>query len=61
MDERTDERMEFLPILQDFIPYRGRCPKRKKFLFGSPDSPETLSHSRFLCVFLDAFLFQMPD
>ena len=21
---------EFLPILQDFVPCRGRCPKRKK-------------------------------
>ena len=29
-DGRTDERTEFLPILQDFVPYRGRCPKRKK-------------------------------
>ena len=25
-DERTDGRTEFLPILQDFVPYRGRCP-----------------------------------
>ena len=23
---RTDERMENLPILQDFVPYQGRCP-----------------------------------
>ena len=22
----TDGRTEFLPILQDFVPYRGRCP-----------------------------------
>ena len=28
-DERTDERMENLPILQDFVPYRGRWPKTK--------------------------------
>ena len=28
MDGRTDERTENLPILQDFVPYRGRCPKR---------------------------------
>ena len=28
-DERTDERTEFLPILQDFVPYRGRCPKTR--------------------------------
>ena len=30
MDGRTDKRMdgqtENLPILQDFVPYRGRCP-----------------------------------
>ena len=25
---RTDERTENLPILQDFVPYRDRCPKR---------------------------------
>ena len=24
----TDGRRENLPILQDFVPYRGRCPKR---------------------------------
>ena len=26
MDGRTDRLMENLPILQDFAPYRGRCP-----------------------------------
>ena len=26
MDGRTDGRTENLPILQDFVPYRGRCP-----------------------------------
>ena len=26
-DKQTDERTENLPILQDFVPYRGRCPK----------------------------------
>ena len=25
-DGRTNERTENLPILQDFVPYRGRCP-----------------------------------
>ena len=25
-DGRTDERTENLPILQDFVPYWGRCP-----------------------------------
>ena len=28
-DGRTNERTEFLPILQDFVPYRGRCPKSR--------------------------------
>ena len=27
---RTDKRTEFLPILQDFVPYRGRCPIKGK-------------------------------
>ena len=26
---RTYERTKNLPILQDFVPYRGRCPKKK--------------------------------
>ena len=26
LDVRTDVRTENLPILQDFVPYRGRCP-----------------------------------
>ena len=26
MDGQTDEQTENLPILQDFDPYRGRCP-----------------------------------
>ena len=34
MDDRTKRKMdiqtEFLPILQDFIPYRGRCPAQMK-------------------------------
>ena len=28
---RTDERTENLPILQDFVPYRGRYPKRTSY------------------------------
>ena len=28
MDKRTDGQIEFLPILQDFVPCWGRCPKR---------------------------------
>ena len=26
-EKRTDKQTEFLPILQDFVPSRGRCPK----------------------------------
>ena len=29
MDRRTKEHSENLPILQDFVPYRGRCPKKR--------------------------------
>ena len=29
-NSRTYERTENLPILQDFVPYRGRCPKRER-------------------------------
>ena len=28
---RTNGRTENLPILQDFVPYRGRCPKKEQF------------------------------
>ena len=28
MDGQTDERTENLPILQDSVQYRGRCPKK---------------------------------
>ena len=31
-DKQTDRRTENLPILQDFVPYWGRCPKTGKFL-----------------------------
>ena len=31
-DGRTDGWTEFLPILQDFVPCRGRCPKTVYFL-----------------------------
>ena len=37
---RTNERMENLPILQDFVPYRGRCPK---------SSPKTSNGQQFPC------------
>ena len=29
-DEQTDGQTENLPILQDFVPYRGRCPKNRQ-------------------------------
>ena len=29
MDGRADRCMEFLPILQDFVPCRGHCPKKR--------------------------------
>ena len=28
-DKRTDGWMDNLPIIQDFVPYRGRCPKSR--------------------------------
>ena len=31
MDGPTDGQMENLPILQDFVPYRGRCPAAAQF------------------------------
>jgi len=31
-DGRTNRSMENLPILQNFVPYRGRCPKTGKNL-----------------------------
>ena len=45
MDGWTDERTENLPILQDFVPYRGHCPataqlqpeNRKKWGKGTAD------------------------
>ena len=34
MDVRMEGRTEFLPILQDFVPCQGRCPKRgRSFIF----------------------------
>ena len=32
MDGRTDVRTENLPILQDFVPYQGHCPKKRQDL-----------------------------
>ncbi len=29
-DRQTDGRMENVPILHDFVPYRGRCPTSMK-------------------------------
>ena len=33
MDGPMDKQTEFLLILQDFVPCRGRCPKRQKKRF----------------------------
>ena len=41
-DVRTNVRTEFLPILQDFVPCRGRCPKK------TPDEPKNRQKQRFL-------------
>ena len=30
MDKRTEGRTENLPILQDFVSYWGRCPKKER-------------------------------
>ena len=38
----TDGRTEFLPILQDFVPSRGRCPKNGSDVAGCK-TPLTLS------------------
>ena len=48
-DGRTDGRTEFLPILQDFVPCRGRCPKtkvkrRRKLLAPPPSSSHTIEY-----------------
>ena len=43
--ERTNGRTENLPILQDFVPYRGRCPKTYvKWIDPQTDGP-TNGHS----------------
>ena len=48
----TDERMENLPILQDFVPYQGHCPKTYGAL-GTADhvTLERLFGTRFLGFF----------
>ena len=44
-DGRTDVRTEFLPILQDFVPCRGRCPKiRKKLCLPQTRVPQRSVH-----------------
>ena len=37
MDGRTDVRTENLPILQDFVPYRGRCPASQRKIYGNKE------------------------
>ena len=36
-DGRTDERTENLPILQDFVPYRGRCPASQRKIYANKE------------------------
>ena len=36
-DGRTDGRMENLPILQDFVPYRGRCPASQRKIYANKE------------------------
>ena len=31
------ERTENLPILQDFVPYRGRCPASQRKIYGNKE------------------------
>ena len=37
MDGRTDVRRENLPILQDFVPYRGRCPASQRKIYANKE------------------------
>ena len=37
MDGRTDVRTENLPILQDFVPYRGRCPASQRKIYANKE------------------------
>ena len=34
---RTDVRTENLPILQDFVPYRGRCPASQRKIYANKE------------------------
>ena len=59
MDERTYGHMENLPILQDFVPYWGRCPaspmKTKEKVEqgkGTADHLMPLGYLFFCCLLL---------
>merc|ERR1712015_220669 len=36
-DGRMDVRTENLPILQDFVPYRGRCPASQRKIYANKE------------------------
>ena len=36
-DGRTDVRTENLPILQDFVPFRGRCPASQRKIYANKE------------------------
>ena len=51
-DGCMDGQMEFLPILQDFVPYRGRCQKkRRKVAFG----PLSIQDQQKACCLFKSF------
>ena len=55
MDRQMYERMENLPILQDFVPYWGRCPaSQRKFWANKEQGKGTADH---LMPLGDWFLF----
>ena len=64
-----DERTENLPILQDFVPYRGRCPasikitkknkNKKKVQQGKGTADHLMPRGDWLFFFLSFFFFQM--
>ena len=37
MEGRMDVRTENLPILQDFVPYRGRCPASQRKIYANKE------------------------
>ena len=60
-DGRTNERTENLPILQDLVPYRGRCPaspmKTKEKVEQSKGTADHLMPLGYFFFFFFLFLF----